>query len=119
MRIRCQAPEGILGLAPLVSYQNSTLRSTRHQTCHNTLRQVRLRNEDYARILENLDKIGILMRWLERSANVSKRRVISFDTELIFDGHRHAMQWSDSSSSPSEVIIEFLSSLNGILEEDL
>ena len=70
----------------------------RHVTDHNTLREIRLSDDNGTHLLENLNKHGIVFGWSKGSAHISQSRVDAFNVELIFQRDRDSMQWSSELS---------------------
>lgn len=91
-----QAEERVLRFTPL--HVSSALRSMsirNHRlsdTNHNTLWKVRLRNENHSRVFQDLHQQSVFLCSLKRQANISKRRVVAGNIELIFQCHAYAVQ---------------------------
>lgn len=74
-------------------------------TYHNTLRQIRLRHDHSAQILQDLHNKSIVLSRLESSTNIPDSAVKSFDIELVFQSDWDAMQRADSLAVGFEVLI--------------
>jgi hypothetical protein len=81
-----QAPEGVLGLAPLsVSATGETRKGIIGSTNHDTLRQVGLCNDYCTKLSEHVHKNRIRCRRSEGTIYIPKGRVKSFDVKLVFE----------------------------------
>jgi hypothetical protein len=116
-----QPPEWVLGLTPLHVFSIGLIQGTFLVAAnyHDTLRKIRFCNDDRPHAFQQGHQNAVLGCGLECTANIAQRAVVSFDVELIFQGHGYTMQRPNKAIILAEGCVEFLSLLKSIREQDL
>lgn len=87
-------------------------------TYHDTLWEIRLRNDDRSKILQDLHNDRIFRSGVERTANVAQRCIMTFDIELIFDGEWDSVKGATNLFGGLKFSIELFGLLQGVIEDD-
>jgi len=62
------------------------------KTDHDTLRQVRFRDDDGTHVLQHLNEDGIFICWREGPAHVAQRGIDIFEIELVLESNGDSME---------------------------
>jgi len=75
-------------------------------TCHNALRQIRFCENHSPKTLKDGNQNSIFFSRKKSSTNITKRRINTFEVELVFQGDWHSMERSDRSLVDLVIVIE-------------